>query len=103
MQVRTPAWNIPVDSRTLSHGSPFVVAGVEQFAVAKPKWSGRTSRVRPLCPGSDYRALGSNRRLTFDGWEGGYTRTTGGFEGGLSIRSTFLNALTLVPVKETQI
>ena len=50
----------------------------------------------PFALSSDYRALGFNPALmTFDGWEGGYTRTTGGLEGGLSIRSTFLERADL--------
>ena len=50
----------------------------------------------PYALSSDYRALGHNPALmTFDGWEGDYTRTTGGFEGGLSIRSTFLERTDL--------
>ena len=50
----------------------------------------------PFALSSDYRALGHNPALmTFDGWEGAYTRTTGGFEGGLSIRSTFLERADL--------
>ena len=50
----------------------------------------------PFALSSDYRALGFNPALmTFDGWEGGYTRTTGGVEGGLSIRSTFLDRTDL--------
>ena len=52
----------------------------------------------PFALSSDYRALGHNPALmTFDGWEGGYTRTTGGFEGACPFVRRFWNGPTSGP------
>jgi hypothetical protein len=46
----------------------------------------------PFVLSSDYRALGFNPSLmTLEGWNGGHRKTRGGLEGGLSIKSDFLN------------
>jgi hypothetical protein len=50
----------------------------------------------PYALSSDYRALGFNPALlTFAGWSGGYDKVTGGFEGGLSLRSNLLDKQTM--------
>ena len=46
----------------------------------------------PFALSSDYRALGFNPALvSFPGWAGGYHKTSGGIEGGMSLRSNLLD------------
>ena len=50
----------------------------------------------PYALSSDYRALGYNPALlTHSGWAGDYQRVTGGFEGGLSVKSNLLDRTSM--------
>ena len=50
----------------------------------------------PYALSSDYRALGYNPALlTHSGWVGDYQRVTGGFEGGLSVKSNLLDRTSM--------
>ena len=50
----------------------------------------------PYALSSDYRALGYNPALlTHSGWAGVYQRVTGGFEGGLSVKSNLLDRTSM--------
>ena len=50
----------------------------------------------PYALSSDYRALGYNPGLlSFSGWGGDYVKTSGGFEGGLTLRSQLMDRTSM--------
>ena len=63
----------------------------------KHSWIAPTSSAAsPYALSSDYRALGYNPALlTHSGWASDYQRVTGGFEGGLSVKSNLLDRTSM--------
>ena len=92
----------PSDSCTLDHGSLLISSVVFVLLHVCCRGSNGTCPHprcgHAFCVEFDYRALGHNPALmTFDGCKGGYTRTTGGFEGACPFVRRFWNAPTSGP------
>lgn len=70
----------------------FLCLGISVGTLAQLNRTHIQGAASPYALSSDYRALGYNpAMLTFAGWSGDYQKVTGGFEGGVSLRSNLLD------------